>query len=151
MNKKYLIPVAALSLLGCEKPEEVKTYQTAPVIQRDIVVSVEAAGVVEPLLTVEVKSKASGEILSIKGDTGDYIEHGALLVQIDKRSPRHASLAGARSRHRPRGCPTCSEAIIPVAHNEFPAAGQRLDLQSTLRVRHRPRLALVHFRPQART
>jgi HlyD family secretion protein len=105
MNKKLLTFLAALSLLGCEKPEEVKTYQTAPVIQRDIIVSVEAAGVVEPLLTVEVKSKASGEILSIQGDTGDYIEQGTLLVRIDRRSPRNqlaqaeAELEAARA-HR---------------------------------------------------
>jgi HlyD family secretion protein len=104
MNKKLLTFLAALSLLGCEKPEEVKTYQTAPVIQRDIIVSVEAAGVVEPLLTVEVKSKASGEILSIQGDTGDYIEQGTLLVRIDRRSPRNqlaqaeAELEAARAR-----------------------------------------------------
>jgi HlyD family secretion protein len=104
MNKKLLAFLAALSLLGCEKPEEVKTYRTAPVIQRDIVVSVEAAGVVEPLLTVEVKSKASGEILSIQGDTGDYIGQGTLLVRIDRRSPRNqlaqaeAELEAAKAR-----------------------------------------------------
>jgi HlyD family secretion protein len=104
MNNRFLLLLAALSILGCEKPEEVKTYQTAPVIQRDIVVSVEAAGVVEPLLTVEVKSKASGEILKIKGDTGDFVKQGELLVQIDKRSPRNqlaqaeAELEAARAR-----------------------------------------------------
>ena len=74
---------------GCEKQEEVQLYDSGPVIRRDVIVAVEAAGVIEPSLTVEVKSKASGEILKIDGETGDFIEQGALLVQIDKRSPRN--------------------------------------------------------------
>ena len=86
-NLYFFIPVMAL--LGCEQPEEVQTYRTAPVIRRDIVVAVEAAGIVEPSLTVEVKSKASGEILRILGEPGDLVEKNSLVVQIDKRSPRN--------------------------------------------------------------
>ncbi len=60
-------------------------YQAAPVQRRDIIVAVEAAGVVEPVTTVEVKSKASGEILSLPVDTGDVVEAGTLLARIDRR------------------------------------------------------------------
>jgi HlyD family secretion protein len=104
MKIRFLILLIAVGLQGCEKPEEVKTYQTAPVIRRDIVVSVEAAGIIESLLTVEVKSKASGEILKIQGDTGDFVQQGVLLVQIDQRSPRNqlaqaeAELEAAKAR-----------------------------------------------------
>jgi HlyD family secretion protein len=104
MKIRFILALAVLGLLGCEKPEEVKTYQSAPVLQRDIVVSVEAAGVIEALLTVEVKSKASGEILKIQGDTGDFVSQGTLLVQIDKRSPSNqlaqaeAELEAAKAR-----------------------------------------------------
>jgi HlyD family secretion protein len=96
--------ILTLGLTGCEKPEEVAVYESAPVVRRDIVVAVEAAGIIEPYLTVEVKSKASGEILSITGDTGDLIEAGASLVRIDKRSPRNqlnqaaAELEAAKAR-----------------------------------------------------
>lgn len=60
-------------------------YQLAVVERRDITVAVEAAGVIEPLATVEVKSKASGEILSLPVDTGDRVAAGALLATIDPR------------------------------------------------------------------
>jgi len=95
-SRVVLALLAALAATGCEKEEEVKLYDSGPVIRRDVIVAVEAAGVIEPSLTVEVKSKASGEILKIDGETGDFIEQGALLVQIDKRSPRN-QLAQARA------------------------------------------------------
>lgn len=60
-------------------------YQTVAVERWDITVAVEAAGLVEPVTTVEVKSKASGEILSLPVDTGDRVEAGALLATIDPR------------------------------------------------------------------
>ena len=66
-----------------ETPADV--YQIAVVERRDITVAVEAAGIIEPVTTVEVKSKASGEILSLPVDTGDRVEAGALLANIDPR------------------------------------------------------------------
>jgi HlyD family secretion protein len=96
--------ILALGVAGCEKPEEIVVYESAPVVRRDIVLAVEAAGIIEPYLTVEVKSKASGEILSIQGETGDFVESGTALVRIDKRSPRNqldqaaAELEAAKAR-----------------------------------------------------
>ena len=65
--------------------EQVALYQSAPVERRNITVAVEAAGIIEPVTTVEVKSKASGEILELPVDTGDYVEAGTLLARIDRR------------------------------------------------------------------
>ncbi|MXY51960.1 MAG: efflux RND transporter periplasmic adaptor subunit [Gammaproteobacteria bacterium] len=65
--------------------EQVALYQSAPVQRRNITVAVEAAGVIEPVKTVEVKSKASGEILELPVDTGDFVEAGTLLARIDRR------------------------------------------------------------------
>ena len=45
----------------------------------------EAAGTVEPVTTVEVKSKASGEILELPVDTGEVVPVGSLLARIDQR------------------------------------------------------------------
>ena len=87
MKRTIIILLTATALFGCEKKKEPVIYDSAEVVRRDIVVAVEAAGVIEPILTVEVKSKASGEILRITGETGDYLEQGALLVEIDKRAP----------------------------------------------------------------
>jgi len=87
MKITLFILLISLALSGCEKQAEPVLYDSAAVVLRDIVVAVEAAGIVEPYLTVEVKSKASGEILNIIGETGDFLAQGALLVEIDKRSP----------------------------------------------------------------
>ena len=65
--------------------ESAALYQTAAVERRDITVAVAAAGIVEPVTTVDVKSKASGEILSLPVDTGDQVQAGALLANIDPR------------------------------------------------------------------
>jgi HlyD family secretion protein len=64
-------------------------YETATVERRALVLVVEAAGVIEPIRTVELKSKASGEILELGADTGDTVQAGALLVRIDPRIPRN--------------------------------------------------------------
>lgn len=89
---RKLAPAMAASVVliaGCEEPEAPQLYDSGPVITRDIVVAVDAAGIVEPSLTVEVKSKASGEILRLAAETGDFVEQGTLLVQIDERVPRN--------------------------------------------------------------
>jgi len=95
-------------LSGCEPQAEDATavYESAPAEIRTITVSVEAAGIIEPETTVEVKSKASGEILLLRAEVGDYVREGSLLVQIDKRTPRNnvdqseADLQAARARQR---------------------------------------------------
>jgi HlyD family secretion protein len=103
----FLIPVAALA--GCEQATEVvapAVYDSAPVETRSIQVTVDAAGVVEPESTIEVKSKASGEVLAVHAETGDVVEAGSLLVEIDKRTPRNslsqteAALTAAEARRK---------------------------------------------------
>ena len=93
-------------MAGCaeEPAPEPQAYDQAPVQRRDVLVYVEAAGAVEPLRTVELKSKASGEILAIKAENGDRVERSTLLVRIDKRIPSNnlaqaeAALKAAESR-----------------------------------------------------
>lgn len=59
-------------------------FKTAQVIQGDLVIKISATGVVEPNFQVEVKSKASGEVLKFKYEEGDHIKKGQLLLQLDK-------------------------------------------------------------------
>ena len=96
-----------LGLTACEQDQPqslAPIYDSAPVETRDIEVNVEAAGVIEPELFVDVKSKASGEILAIHAETGDVVEAGFLLVEVDKRTPRNrlaeaeATLVAAKAR-----------------------------------------------------
>ena len=109
MNRTDLRSAAfSLALLagGCaeEPAPEPQAYDQAPVELRDIRVFVEAAGAIEPLRTVELKSKASGEILAINAENGDRVERSTLLVRIDKRIPTNnlaqaeAALKAAESR-----------------------------------------------------
>ena len=39
--------------------------------------------------SVEIKSKASGEILFLGAEVGDFIEKGSMLSQIDQRTPKN--------------------------------------------------------------
>lgn len=95
---KRLVSLAVIAMMAaCETPEAVQVYQAVAVDTRDITVSAQAAGVIEPDTTVEVKSKASGEILDIYVDTGERVEHGALMVRVDQRVPRNALLQSEAS------------------------------------------------------
>ena len=95
-NKYIIISITLIAtfLAGCAQDEEVRTWNISNVTVRNIIVAVQAAGIIEPVTTVELKSKASGEILEISAETGATVEAGTLLVQIDKRTPRN-SLAQA--------------------------------------------------------
>ena len=75
LRKLAAILVLALPLLGCEKPADApQTYDSVKAERRTIIVSVESTGVVEPLATVELKSKASGEVLELLVETGDFVQ-----------------------------------------------------------------------------
>jgi HlyD family secretion protein len=53
-------------------------------------ITAEATGQVEPVRQVEVKSKASGEILRLHADIGDRVDPGTLLAEIDPRDVQNA-------------------------------------------------------------
>jgi HlyD family secretion protein len=94
MNKKKLIYILLVLLgvgilwafAGKESPKtpEKIPFKTAQVVQGDLLVKISATGVVEPNFQVEVKSKASGEVLKFKYEEGDRIKKGQLLLQLDK-------------------------------------------------------------------
>jgi HlyD family secretion protein len=75
---------------GRAEPEVAMVYQALPVERRSIVVSARAAGTVQPDTVVEVKSKASGEILEMRAETGQMVQRGQLLVRVDQRTVRNA-------------------------------------------------------------
>lgn len=107
MNKMPSLSLACLALLlaSCAEQDAVAPiYEVADVSRGTISVSVGSAGVVEPLAAVEVKSKASGEVLELHVETGDRVTAGELLVRIDPRTVRNrlaqaeAELKAAQSR-----------------------------------------------------
>jgi HlyD family secretion protein len=74
---------------GCKEEEPPPPYQAIPVERRDIVVSAQASGTIHPDTVVEVKSKASGEILDLRVETGQLVKRGELMVRVDPRNPRN--------------------------------------------------------------
>jgi HlyD family secretion protein len=68
-----------------EEEDTIGALPTATAEMRDIVVSVSATGVLQPVRIVEVKSKASGEIIDMPVEMGDYLERGQLIAQVDTR------------------------------------------------------------------
>ena len=90
MRIRSFAPFALLLLAAaCGKKTEAVVFQAVPVEKRSIVVSARASGTVQPDTVVEVKSKASGEILEMRVETGQTVERGTLLVRVDQRTPRN--------------------------------------------------------------
>ena len=89
---KLVVPIAlaawAAGLAGCRRAPPAPPYQKVSVEPHDIVVSATASGVIQPILTLSVKSKASGEILEEPVQTGDEVKQGQLLARIDPRIPQ---------------------------------------------------------------
>ena len=103
--KQYLPIIAVAGLAACaEEPASGPIYDTATADRRTIEVSVSSSGAVEPLATVEVKSKASGEVLDVLVEVGDHVDRNTLMVRIDPRIVRNdlaqseAELKAALSR-----------------------------------------------------
>ena len=87
--KRFLLALAlAGAFAACKKAEPAPLYEKIAVQRRDIVVSASAAGSIQPILTVDVKSKASGQIIEMRVETGDEVRPGQLLAKIDPRIPQ---------------------------------------------------------------
>ncbi len=105
MSRSGRAVAAALTLCAaCNKAETAPLYEKVPVHRRDVVVTAIAQGVIRPVLTFSVKSKAWGEILDLPVQTGDEVKRGQLLARIDPRIPQQnlteaqASLDKARAQ-----------------------------------------------------
>ena len=79
-------------------------FRTATVTRGDVVVSVSGTGVVEPVSSVEVRSRATGRVLSVKAEEGQHVVRGQVLAEIDDTDARadlesaRAALASAQAR-----------------------------------------------------
>jgi HlyD family secretion protein len=87
-----VLPYLAAGLLAvaCSPSDPDPAPRLEAVQTRDIAVTASAAGVVEPVTLVEVKSKASGEIVQVLVEAGDRAHKGDLLVRVDPRVPTNA-------------------------------------------------------------
>ncbi|HEY6784075.1 MAG TPA: efflux RND transporter periplasmic adaptor subunit [Gemmatimonadales bacterium] len=90
MKRTLLWAGIALAAAGCKKADPAPVYLKVPVERRDIVVTASAAGAIQPILAVSVKSQASGAITEMHVQTGDDVHPGQLLALIDPRLPKSA-------------------------------------------------------------
>jgi len=81
--------VAAIYGITHRKKTTKTVIQTAAVERQDITVTVEANGSIEPINVIEVKSKASGQIMKMPVDVGSKVTPNQLLVQIDPRDVKN--------------------------------------------------------------
>lgn len=100
INKKQLvllgiivIVVAYFSLSPKDEPKQDEAlanfYKKDEVSPKKLFVSIEASGLIEAISSVEIKSKASGEILFLGAEVGDFVAKGSMLSQIDQRTPKN--------------------------------------------------------------
>ena len=85
---KVLILIAFIS--GCDSPKSEAPavyYKKQEITSETLEVSIEASGIIEAISSIEIKSKASGEILYLGAEVGDYVQKGSIIGQIDKRTP----------------------------------------------------------------
>lgn len=97
-------PLFASSNGGGENSDAAAKTETAKVAKGALHVTVEATGRVVPAQEVEIKCKASGEIITLPVDISDSVKKGDLLVQLDpkneERSVKRAEVALAVSQAR---------------------------------------------------
>jgi len=86
---RFAWPAAALVALAgaCKKSAPLQLYEPVAVTRRNIIVSAEANGSIQPIQIVDVKSRASGQILEMRAQTGDMVKKGDTLVKVDRRDP----------------------------------------------------------------
>ena len=62
---------------------DAQAIKTATVERGDIAVAIDATGTIKPLNIVEVSSKASGKILELRVDAGDYVEKDEIIAVVE--------------------------------------------------------------------
>ena len=92
-TKFFTITAISILAVSCGKPEasnEATTfYKKDNVSEKKLEVTIEASGIIEAIASVEIKSKASGEILYLGAEVGDTVEKGSMLGQLDQRTPKN--------------------------------------------------------------
>lgn len=73
ISKKYML-----------KEKDTIVYSSAKAQISSIQLNISAAGTICPKKEIEIKSKASGEILKLLAKDGDYVKKGQLLIELDK-------------------------------------------------------------------
>ena len=88
--KINLILISSVIITSCGRPEAEAPavyYKKQEVTAETLEVSIEASGIIEAISSIEIKSKASGEVLFLGAEVGDSVKKGSIIGQIDQRTP----------------------------------------------------------------
>ncbi|MBT3851953.1 MAG: efflux RND transporter periplasmic adaptor subunit [Gammaproteobacteria bacterium] len=88
--RKVTLSISLMFLVSCgggKEEEEFKFYALKEAGSQQLELTVEASGTIEAISSIEIKSKASGQILFLGAEIGDYVEEGVVLAKIDQRTP----------------------------------------------------------------
>ena len=100
--KKIIIVAAVVVLLiaiyfgrgffsSSDRGDNSPTKTSTAVAKRgNLVLTVSSTGIVEPILTVDLKSKASGEIIELPIEEGDVVSRGKLIAKLDATTTKYA-------------------------------------------------------------
>src|SRR5215217_6232822 len=89
-RRRISIFLVAVAITACtEKASGPTPLPTTSAKRGDINVRVQATGTVEPINPVEIKSKASGQIIKMPVEVGNVVKRGDLLAQIDPRDVKN--------------------------------------------------------------
>ena len=89
MTKTLTLTFIVLMIVACggmDQSKETQFYKKQQTVAETLEVSIEASGVIEAISSVEIKSKASGEVLFLGAEVGDFVTKGSMLAQIDQRT-----------------------------------------------------------------
>ena len=89
MKNHLYIFISLMLLSACGSGGDSKAtqfYKKQETTPERLEVSIEASGVIEAISSVEIKSKASGEVLFLGAEIGDFVDRGFMLAQIDQRT-----------------------------------------------------------------
>ncbi|MDB4876634.1 MAG: efflux transporter, family, subunit [Gemmatimonadetes bacterium] len=85
-----VVLIATALVVACQsKSASTTVLPTTSVTRGDINVRVQATGVLEPINPVDVKSKASGQIIQMPVEVGALVKRGDLLAQVDPRDVKN--------------------------------------------------------------
>lgn len=154
MKKTYFIiflvialPIAVWRVFFASNSDETGIiYRTAPIERGDATLSFTATGILQPLTSVDVKSKAGGEVVQMAVEEGTEVKHGDLIAVIDPRDTKAvfdqaaADLDASVARKTQNELSyemqiTQSEAAVTTARSALEAARLRLrNLEERVRI-----------------
>lgn len=109
--------------------------ETGELVTRDLERIVASSGRIAPLVTVEVGSQLSGQILELNADFNDEVEAGGLLARLDPQTYQTRVREAEATLEVSRAQVAVSDANVARTRSEFEAAERAFNRAESLRER----------------